>query len=71
MESFKQKIYFNREKEDNWEISDIAEDKGFMGASDLCYLGYEVEMEVEIFENSSNKVLSINGVDISSLNISI
>lgn len=71
MKSFTHKIYFYREKESNWELEDIAVDEGYINVEDLAYLGYEVGMEVEIFEDSSNVVKSINGIDVSHLGITI
>jgi hypothetical protein len=71
MKSFKETIYFHREKEDNWGIRDKAEELGFKCDKQLSYLGYDVEMEIEIFEDGSNKVLKIDGKDISMLDISV
>lgn len=48
MKSFEQTIYLNREKEENWDIVDQAEELGFTNAQDLLYLGYDIEMNVEI-----------------------
>ena len=39
MKTFKETIYFNRDKEDNWDIVDKAEELGFKNYNDLCYLG--------------------------------
>lgn len=69
MKSFIHKIYFHREKESNWELEDIAVEEDYMNVENLAYLGYEVEMEIEIFEDSSNVVKSINGIDVSQLGI--
>lgn len=76
MKSFEQTIYLNREKEENWDIVDQAEELGFTNAQDLLYLGYDIEMNVEICEQDDisgpfSKILSINGVDVSHLNILI
>lgn len=71
LESFTHKIYFHRETESNWEIVDIAEGRDYANAEDLAFLGYEVEMDVEIFKVGGNKVKTINGVDVSHLEIYI
>lgn len=71
MKSFTHKIYFHREKESNWELQDIAVDEGYTNVEELAYLGYEVKMEIEVFEDSTNVVKSINGVDVSHLGICI
>lgn len=65
MKTFKETIHFNREKEDNWDIVDQAMELGFKNARDLSYLGYELKMEVLVCEDGKNKVLTINGVDVS------
>lgn len=70
MKSIKQTIYFHREKEDNYEVYDTMEANHFK-TDNIMWLGSEVAMEVELFEDGSNKVLSINGKGISKLNISI
>lgn len=70
MKSIKQTIYFHREKEDNYEVYDAMEANNFK-TDNIMWLGSEVAMEVELFEDGSNKVLSINGKDVSKLNISI
>lgn len=71
MKSFKTNLSFTREKEDNWDIERKAEKKGFQKTEDLVYLGYEVVMQVEIFEDGSNKVLKIDGVDVKDKNLSV
>lgn len=65
MKTFIETIYFHREKEDNWEFCDIAEEKGFKNPDDMVWVGSEVEMKVEISESNKHKVLEINGIDIS------
>lgn len=65
MKSFVEKVYFNRGKEENWDIESKGEELGFERPSDLVYLGYEVEMEVEVREDLKHKVLKINGQDVS------
>ena len=71
--SFIEKIYIHRQKEDNWDIVNKAIELGFNKtiANDLVYLGYEVEFEVEIFNDGKNRVLSIDGEDVSDLDMSI
>lgn len=71
MKSFKTKKYIHSDKEDNWDLECKAEKKGFSNTRKLSYLGYEVSFEVEIFDDCTNKVLKINGVDVSSLNIKL
>lgn len=70
MKSFIETIHFNRCKEDNWVVKNKANELGFK-SDELSYLGYEVSMEVEIFEDGSNRVLKIDGNDVSKLNIKI
>lgn len=71
MKNFEETIYFHREKEDNWDIIDKCESLGFKNADDLAYLGYDVEMKVEINESGDNVVLEINGIDVSDKDITI
>lgn len=71
MKSFTTTLGFNREKEENWDIEEKAQKKGFSNTRDLLYLGYDVDMKVKVFEDGSHKVLSINGKDVSSLGIQI
>ena len=72
MKSFKETIYFHREKEDNWEIVEEAVQLGFTNDTrDFLYIGYEVEMEINVCENGEVKVLSINGVDVSDKEICV
>ena len=63
--SFEEKIYFHREREDNWEIQDKAEEMGFKNVRDLRYLGEELSIRVKINENMEHKILEVNGVDVS------
>lgn len=65
MKSFKETIHFHREKEENWDIEKKAKKKKFTNPEDLVYLGYELEMEVEVREDLKHKVLTINGQDVS------
>jgi hypothetical protein len=71
MRSFKTTIYFNREKESNYEVVDQADELGFKNPEKLKYLGYEVSFDIEIFEDLSVKVLRIDDQDVSELKISI
>ena len=71
MKSFKTKIFIHRDTENNWNIISNAERLNFQNPDYLKYLGYEVYFEVEIFEDGTNKVLSINNIDVSNLNINI
>lgn len=70
MKSIKQKIYFHREKEDNWDLEKKLEKKKF-NTDNILYLGSEIEVEVEIFEDGTNKVIFFEGIDVSDKNISI
>ena len=70
MKSIKQKIYFHREKEDNWDLEEKLEKKKF-NTDNILYLGSEIEVEVELFEDGTNKVVSFEGIDVSDKNISI
>jgi hypothetical protein len=54
------KIYLHRSKEENWELQEKAKKQGIK-RDDLLYVGYEVEMRVEVTEDKI-KVLEINGV---------
>ena len=71
MRSFVEVIDFHRDKEDNWEIEEKAERLGFKNSEDLLYLGYDVDMKVEIDEDGNNIVLEINGIDVSDKYITI
>lgn len=71
MKSFIHKVHAHSTKESNWDVSDKAEEMGFENPDKLKYLAYEVEFEVEVFEDSTNKVLKIRGIDVSDKNISI
>lgn len=71
MKSFITTKDFHSDKEDNWDLERKAEKKGFSNTDNLSYLGYEVSFEVEIFEDCTNKVLKINGVDVNNLNITL
>jgi hypothetical protein len=71
MKSFKTTIYFNRDKESNYEIVNQAKELGFKNAGDLRFLGYEIEVDIEIFEDLSVKALNIDGTDVSEFGIYI
>ena len=70
MNSFKKKVYFHREKEENWDIEEEAISRGF-DVENILWLGSDVEMTVEIREDGTNKVLSVQGKDVSNLDIFI
>ena len=57
MKSFKEKIYWHREKSKNWDIEDKAKQLGF-NTEHIRWIGYEVELEIEIFEDGTNKIFS-------------
>lgn len=64
-------IYFNRDSEDNWSIVEEAKKNGISNFDDLRYLGYEVEMKVEIQDDGKVLALEINGNDVSDIGIYI
>lgn len=70
MKSFKEKIYIHREKHKNWGLEYKAKELGF-DTKYIPYFGYEIEIEIEVFENGRNKVLSIMGKDVTDKDISI
>lgn len=70
MKSFKKKVYFHREKEENWDIEEESISRGF-DTENILWLGSDVEMTVEIREDRTNKVLSVQGKDVSNLDIFI
>lgn len=70
MKSIKEDIYFHREKEDNWELEKKLAKKHF-NTDNILYLGYEIQMKVELMEDGTNRVLEFEGVDVSDKNISI
>lgn len=41
VKSFREKIYFHRDKEDNWDLEDKAERLGFKEPRELAFLGYK------------------------------
>ena len=70
MKSITEKIYFHREKEDNWDLEKKLEKKKF-NTENIPWLGLEIEVKIELFEDGTNKVISLQGVDVSDKNISI
>ena len=70
MKSFKKKVYKKKKKEENWDIEEESISRGF-DAENILWLGSEVEMTVEIREDGTNKVLSVQGKDVSNLDIFI
>ena len=70
MKSFKKKVYFHREKEENWDIAEESISRGF-DAENILRLGADVEMTGEIREDGTNKVLAVQGKDVSNLDIFI
>lgn len=71
MKSFIENIYINRDKESNWSLESKAEELGFKNTDKLAYTGYEVCFKTEFFEDGTNRVLSIDGIDVSEKNISL
>ena len=71
MKSFKINVYTNNSKEENWDIVDKADKLGFQNVENFRYIGYEICFETKLFEDGTNKVLKINGVDVSDKDISI
>lgn len=71
MKKFLETIYLHREKESNWGIEAKTKNEGFKDSESIVYLGYEVELEVEVREDLQHKVLKINGIDVSDKNITI
>ena len=51
------KRFFIREKEDNWELEEKLMKK--FNTENILYFGAEIEIEVEIFEDGTNKVISL------------
>lgn len=70
MKQFNETIYFHRDRDDNRTIREKAESLKFKNSDDLRYLGSEVEFKVLITEEN-NKVLEINGIDVSDKDIFI
>lgn len=70
MKSIKEDIYFHREKEDNWDLEEKLKQNKFNTAN-IRWLGSEVCVKVELMEDGTNRVLELEGVDISDKNISI
>lgn len=70
MRSIQENISFNREKEDNLDLESKLKKKNF-NTEQILYLGYDINMKVELMEDGTNRVLELEGVDISDKNISI
>lgn len=61
-------IYFHRDKGENFEIVEEAEKQGIKQEfiDKLYYLGYEIEIEVDInLQTGEIKIISLEGVNIS------
>jgi len=56
------KIYLHRDKEENYELQELAAAEGIK-RDDLLFVGYEVEIKIEVTE-AEIKVLEVNGVQI-------
>lgn len=70
MDSIKKRIYLHREKEDNYSLHLDLKEKGF-NTENIDYLGYEIELGIEFFKDGTNRVISIEGIDVSDKDISI
>lgn len=70
MRSIQENISFNREKEDNLDLESKLKKENF-NTEQILYLGYDINMKVELMEDGTNRVLELEGVDISDKNISI
>lgn len=65
-----EQLYFTREKEDNWDYRDRAEELGL--TENLKYMATEVVLTTDIdLSTGECRVISINGADVSNLNIYI
>ena len=73
MDSFRAKLHLRGGVNDqNWIIETQAKRKKFnIEQLHFLGLGYELEMEIEIYKDGTNKVISIMGVDVSDKIISI
>jgi hypothetical protein len=69
MKSFVTTIYFRRDKEENRDIIEKARQEGYENSNELMYLGYEIDMTIEVFEDSTIKVLEIENIDVRDKNI--
>lgn len=69
MKSFVTNAYLHSSKEDMREIQDEAKENKVVTDEEalqkLLYIGYEVEFEIEVFEDGTNKILKIDGIDVS------
>lgn len=73
MDKITKTIYFNRDKEENWDIEKKAKKLGWENSEDALYVGYEVGMKVEITNDDGfkTKVLKIGKIDVSDKEIYI
>ena len=69
---FEIEISFNREKSDNWEVVDMAEERLFDDKSieNLRYLGYELNMKVRIADDYT-KIIEVEGKNVEDKDIYI
>jgi len=70
-DSLKKKKNFNREKKNNGEIEELFTKNFKEDGKDMVFLGYEVQMEVEIFKDKTVKVLTINNINVADKEIYI
>lgn len=71
MKSFKETIYLHRDKEDNWGIQQRYKEEFGVESHDVLYIGCELPIEIEIFEDGTCKCLSVDGKDVGSLGINV
>lgn len=71
MKSFKTTIYFHRDKDENWDLEAMFMEHFNAECRDILYTGYEIAMEIEVFENGRVKLLSVEGIDVSKENVEI
>lgn len=73
MDKITKTIYFNRDKEDNWDIEKKAKKLGWKNSEDALYIGYEVSMKIEVTNKDGlkTKILKIGNVDVSDKEIYI
>lgn len=69
---FEMEISFNRDKEDNWEVIDKAEELNFEDSSieNIRYLGYELNIKIRITDDYI-KIIEIEGKSIDDKDIYI
>lgn len=53
---FEKTVYFHRNKEDNWDVVDEAEQLGFSekAIDELKYLGYEIAFKVRVTQDDND-----------------